>query len=152
VGAHAYGLLAAQGRQGLTASTATGSTVETRLLAGRLAAGVGVIDEGGPLWLGVDVGARAGRLWLDGRPTATVVGHEVGTFLVYADAMLTLDARLGRSPLALRLALGAGLPVLAQVAAEASATSAPATVSSSTAVTAASGAAFESEAGVVLSF
>ena len=80
-----------------------------------------------------------------------MVGREVGTFLVYADAMLTLDVRLGRSPLALRLALGAGLPLLARVAAEDTAGTTD-TASSSTAVTAASGAAFESQGGVVLSF
>lgn len=143
VGSRVHGLLAAQGRQGLTASASTG-TVGSRLLGVRLAAGMALIDGGGPLWLGFDVGARAGRLWLDGRTQDTQVrGLEPISYLVYADAMLTLDVRLGRSPLALRLAIGGGLPLLAQVAAERN--------PGVTAVTGASGAAFESQGGIVLS-
>lgn len=135
--------LAAQGRQGLSVTTSAG-TVDSRLLGGRVALGRTLADDGGRLWLTVDLGARAGRLQYEGRGTAadgTPTGLQVDTLFGYVDATLALDVRLGRSPLALRLGAGAGLPLLAQDAA-----------SGDTVVTGASGAAFESQAGLVLTF
>jgi len=135
--------LAAQGRQGRTVATSTG-TIDSWLLGGRAALGVTLADDGGRLWLTLDAGARAGRLQFEGRGTAPdgrEIGRRVGAFVGYVDAILALDVRLGRSPLALRLAVGAGLPLLAQDAA-----------SGDGAVTGASGAALESQAGLVLTF
>jgi len=135
--------LAAQGRQGLTVTARTG-TVDSRLLGGRAALGRTLADDGGRLWLTVDVGARVGLLRYEGRGTApdgSPIGHQVDTLFSYLDATLALDVRLGRSPLALRLGAGAGVPLLAQDAA-----------SVETVVTGASGAAFESQAGLVLTF
>ena len=85
-------------------------------------------------------------MWFDARaePGAGYQPHDDGGFLVYADAMLTLDVRLGRSPFSVRLAAGAGLPLLAQVAARDSA--------SRKDITGASGVAYESEGGIVLNF
>lgn len=135
--------LAAQGRQGRTITTTTG-TVDSRWLGGRLALGLTLADDEGRLWLTVDAGARAGRLRFEGRGTAPdgrPIGHQVDTFSSYVDATVALDVRLGRSPLALRLSAGAGLPLLAQDVS-----------SGDSVVTGASGAAFESQAGLVVSF
>jgi len=143
LGGRWHASLAAQGRQGRTITTTSG-TIDARLLGGRLALGLTLVDDGGRLWLTLDVGARAGGLRFEGRGTAPDgrrTGHQVDTLLAYADTTLALDVRLGRSPLALRLAVGGGLPLLAQDAAL-----------GGSAVTGASGAAFESQAGLALSF
>jgi len=135
--------LAAQGRQGRTVTTSTG-TIDSRLLGGRAALGFTLADDEGRLWLTLDAGARSGWLQFEGRGTAPdgrKIGHRVDTFFGYVDATLALDVRLGRSPLALRLAVGAGLPLLAQDAA-----------SGDGAVTGASGVALESQAGLVVNF
>lgn len=143
LGARWIASLAAQARQGLAVTTSTG-TIDSRLLGGRVALGRTLAETGGRLWLTGDLGARAGRLQYEGRgtgPDGRPIGHQVGTFFGYVDATLALDVRLGRSPLALRLGAGVGLPLLAQEAA-----------SGDTVVTGASGAAFESQAGLVLTF
>lgn len=143
LGGRWHASLAAQGRQGRTITTTSG-TIDARLLGGRLALGLTLVDDGGRLWLTLDVGARAGGLRFEGRgpaPEGRRTGHQVDTLLAYADTTLALDVRLGRSPLALRLAVGGGLPLLAQDAAL-----------GGSAVTGASGAAFESQAGLALSF
>ena len=133
--------LAVQGRRGLTVTTGAG-TVDSRLLGGRIALGRTLASDGGRLWLTADVGARAGLLQYEGRGTGPGGdARQVDTFFGYLDATLALDVRLGRSPLAVRLGAGAGLPLVAQDAA-----------SSDTVVTGASGAAFEAQAGVVLTF
>lgn len=141
-----YGLIAAQARQGLTVSSPGAGTVGSRLLSARAAAGITLIADGGPLRLGFDLGVRAGRLWFDvGAETGSGYRpHDDGGVLVYADAMLTLDIKVGRSPFSVRLAAGAGLPLLAQVAAKDSANKRD--------ITGASGVAFESEGGIVLNF
>jgi hypothetical protein len=153
VGSRAYGLLAAQARQGLSESDAfTGSTVEMRLLGVRLAVGMGLIDDGGRLALGVDLGARAGRLWLEGSAqpgSAVAIYRHVATF-AYADAMVTLDIRLGQSSVALRLAVGGGLPLRTSVGEETTKNSSGQTMT--TPITGMSGPAFESQGGIVLSF
>lgn len=135
--------LAAQGRRGRPAAAGSG-TVDSQFLGGRVALGLTLVEAPGRFWLTLDAGVRAGHLQFDGHGTAPdghATGHVVGTLLAYADAAVALDVPLGRSPLALRLGAGAGLPLLAQDAAAGGAV-----------VTGASGPAFESLAGLVMSF
>jgi hypothetical protein len=150
LGWRAYGLLAAQARQGLTVWAADrAGTVDTRLLGVRLAAGAGLIDHG-PLSLTFDVGARVGRLWFQGRAQAGPPPIELSEYVVSVDAILTLDVELGRSPVALRLGVGGGVLLMSQVVTVSATDGRDKTTS--TDVTGASGVAFESQGGIVLSF
>ncbi len=134
--------VAGQARRGLAADATTG-TVTSRLLGGRLALGARLYaDDDARLTLTADLGVRGARLWFEGEPTAgsAAVGSTAAGWLGYADATLAMDLRLaGR--LALRLAAGAGVPLVAQAAAE-----------GTRAVTAASGLALEAQAAVLMVF
>jgi hypothetical protein len=115
--------VAGQARRGLVANAPTG-TVSSRLIGGRLALGVRLYESRRPeqryerLALTADVGVRGGWLWFEGESNfGPADGYTTAGWLAYADAMLALDLRLG-GPVVLRLAAGAGAPLVGQAAEE----------------------------------
>ena len=141
--ARLYAQLAADAREGLAADALSG-TIASRFAGGRIGVGRVLAARGDRLALSLDASARVGRLWLEGQPVAGsgATGTSISTWLAYAIGSLALDVRVG-GPVGVRLAAGAGAPLLAQAATEAP---------GAREVTAASGLLLIGEAGVVVLF
>jgi len=127
-------------RKGLVVRAA-GGVVESSLWTGRLSVGTGIPVSWDGVGLVVEVGARLGRLHLQGRADVVdFMGREATPWLCYADAVASLRVRIV-GPVQARQGAGVGLPLLGQKALENGAT-----------VTAASGVAAQGQVGAMVMF